>query len=82
MVQLGRRVRIAVEAAAAVLVGTLVVFLWVSIGMWSVEPVRYPDAARWWRNFLLPPAAEALLVSVPAAAAAAFTIGQLLRTRG
>lgn len=68
-------------AGAALLVLWVVVFLWVWLGMWSLPPDRYADAATWWRAFVLPRAARALVVAVPLAALIGWLTNHTLSSR-
>jgi hypothetical protein len=62
----------AIGLVVAVLV--TVAFLWVWIGQWSITPGRYDTAGQWWREYALPRAAWSLVVGIPLASVASYSI--------
>lgn len=77
----GRNERWLAAAGAAVFILLVAIFLWVWIGMWSLPPGRYSGAATWWTDFVLPRAAEALLVAVPLAALIGWLTNHVVSSR-
>ena len=67
------------RVALGLFVFWVVVFTWTWLGMWSLEPDRYPDASAWWRHFALPRAAQALLPGLVLGAVAGILVGRALR---
>jgi hypothetical protein len=61
------------------LVFWIVVFTWTWAGMWWLAPGRYPEASAWWRHYVVPRAAEALLPAVVLAVAAGLLVGRASR---
>ncbi len=75
------RALVALQAAMGLLVLWIVVFIWTWLGMWSLEPDRYPDASAWWRHYALPRAAQALGPALVFGAVTGLLVGRALRRR-
>ena len=69
------------QVSAGLLVLWIVLFIWTWIGMWSVEPDRYPDASAWWRHYALLRAAQALGPGLVLGVATGLLVGRALRRR-